>query len=51
MSLLRTYAAALARTLARAVTTSRGRSSRPAADVTDGYEAWLAESFPRLHQS
>jgi len=49
MSLLRTYAAAFARTLARAVTTSRSRSSH--ADVSDGYEAWLAESFPRLHQS
>jgi hypothetical protein len=49
MSLLRTCVTVLARTLARAVTTSRGRSSH--ADVTDGYEAWLAESFPRLHQS
>ena len=51
MSLLRTYAAVLARTLARAVSTTRDRSPRSAADVTDGYEAWLAESFPRLHQS
>jgi hypothetical protein len=51
MSLLRTYAAALARTLARTVTMARGRSPRPHADVTDGYETWLAESFPRLYQS
>ena len=48
MSLLRTCAIALARTLARAVSMTRDRSPRPAADVTDGYEAWLAESFPRL---
>jgi len=51
MSLLRTCATALARTLARAASMTRGRSPRPTADITDGYEAWLAESFPRLHQS
>ncbi len=48
MSLLRTLAAALARTLARAATAARHTTTRPAADATDGYEAWLAESFPEV---
>lgn len=51
MSLFRKLAAALVRTLTRASAAPRGRATSPHTDVTDGYEAWLAESFPRLHQS
>jgi len=46
MTLLRTLATALARTLARAAAAARDHTTRPAADATDGYEAWLTESFP-----
>ncbi len=42
---IRTHAAALVRTAARALASAMRR--KPLDDETDGYEAWLRESFAR----